>query len=78
MQTDRFTRACLGVIALSLAVLAFQPMVPTAHAAEDIRCSFDGPLEIKRINGTVKVEVDSAFSSPGSSSSSPLHVQTHP
>ena len=76
MQTDRFTRTCLGVIALSLAILAFKPIVPTAYAAEEISCSFDGPLEIKRINGTVKVEVDSAYSSPGSSASSPLYVRT--
>ena len=42
MQTDRYTKCILTVIAISLAVLAadtlYESMVPEAQAANGIRC----------------------------------------
>ena len=75
MHIDPWTRICLTVIAAALALLALEPLVPEARAADELKCRIEGPLEVRSIGGTVKVEVDSAFSSPGSSSGSPLHVK---
>ena len=75
MSHDRFTRACLAVIAVSLMVIAERPIVPVAHASSDLECTLEGPMTIRSIDSTIKVQVDAAFSSPGSSSSSPLYVE---
>ncbi len=83
-MTDRYTRAVLTVIAIALVVIATRGQLETtAHAADEIRCRVEGPIEIKsfgddltvKLSDQLKVEVESAFSSPGSSSSSPLHVK---
>jgi len=76
-MTDRTTRLFLGVIAVSLATIAlrgFSP-VPAAHAS-DMECVIKGPLEIRSIGGEVKVKMEQAYGTPGSSSSSPIHVRS--
>ena len=78
-MTDTYSRIVLTVIAAALVALAVQradTVVPAAHAAETIECRFSNPLEIRRIEGTVAVEVKQGFSQPGTNSSYPLYVQT--
>ena len=74
MAHDRLTRTCLVIIALALTVLALKPVVPVAHASSEMKCRFDGSLEIRRIDGTVKVEMERSYGAAGSSSTHPLHV----
>lgn len=75
MSSDRITQLLLGVIALALTIIALRPAIPVAHAADTMRCTIDGPLVVSDFRDTLKVEVSSAFSAPGSNSSSPLYVQ---
>lgn len=66
-MTDRYTRTVLTVIAAALVVIAARGgIVPPALAAETLDCRISGPIDVK---------VDSAFSAPGSSSSSPMYVR---
>ena len=83
-MTDRYTRTVLTVIAIALVVIAFRDVVETpAYAATDIECRVEGPIEVKsfnddltvKISDQIKVEVEQAFSAPGTSSSSPLHIK---
>lgn len=76
MTPDPWTKACLTAIAGSLVVLAARPLIPVAHAADVIRCEIDGGhFTIDSFKDELKVEVESAFSAPGSSSSSPVYVE---
>ena len=75
MKPDRWTKACLTVIAASLAILALRPMVPVAHAADVIKCEIDGGLVVESFKDELEVKVQAAFSSPGSSKSSPMYVE---
>jgi len=82
---DRYTRAVLTVIAAALVVIATRGQIleTPAHAADEIRCTVEGPIEIKsfgddlevKVGNEVKVEIDQAYSSAGSSSSSPLYIK---
>ena len=84
-MTDHYTRAVLTVIAVALVVIATRGQLfeTPAHAADEIKCRVEGPIEIKgfgetlsvKITDEVKVEVDQAYSSAGSSSSSPLYIK---
>ena len=59
------------VIAVALAIQLLRPAVPDAHAAEDLRCTMQGPVEVK----LEKVEIEWGFSQPGANSSNPLYVK---
>ena len=74
MPIDTWTKTCLTLIAIALLVIAFRPSFPVAHAAEEMRCTIDGPLEIKSFGDELEVKVNAAFSSPGSSASAPMYV----
>ncbi len=74
-MSDRVTRASLVVIALSMATLAARSFTPDARAADTLRCEVTGPLTIRSFDDKLEVVVDSAFSSPGSTTSTPLHVK---
>jgi len=76
MSSDRTTHFLLAVIALAMMIVALRPLVPVAHAADTLKCTIDGPLVISDFRDTLKVEVSSAFSSPGSSASSPLYIES--
>ena len=75
LMSDRVSRASLVVIALSLAVMAGRSLTPTAQAADTMQCEFKGPLTIRSFDDKLQVVVESAYSAPGSSSSSPMYVQ---
>jgi hypothetical protein len=83
-MTDRYTRAVLTVIAAALVIIAARGQFESvAYAADDIKCTVEGPIEIRsfgddltvKIANKIKVEVDQAYASAGSSSSSPLHIK---
>jgi len=84
-MTDPYLRAVLTVIALALVVIATrgQLLETPAHAAEDVRCRVEGPLEIRsfsdklevKIVDKVRVEVEPAFATAGTSSGSPVYVK---
>jgi hypothetical protein len=82
MQTDRYTRAVLTIIALALVAIAVQlgGVVPSAHADGVQVVRLDGPVEvrpveIRRISDAVDVELKHAFSAAGSSRGTPLYVE---
>lgn len=77
-MTDRTSRVFLGIIALSLATIALRGSspVPAAHAADTMECVIKGPLEIRSIGGEVKVKMEQAYGTPGSSSGYPMHIRT--
>jgi len=64
MQTDRYTRIVLTVIAAALVADAARGMIPVANAAGGMACHIDGPVEvtgkvaIDSFGNPVKVEVD--------------------
>lgn len=75
-MVDRYTRAVLTVIAAALLLHLLRPPVPTAHAADEVRCTVSGPLEVRLSDVRDAIEVKWAFGQPGSSSSSPLYVKS--
>jgi hypothetical protein len=73
---DNYTRFLLTVIAVSLAVIALRGNSPIAEAqAADSRCVIDGPMEISKIDDTIRVKVEQGFAQPGTSSSNPVYVE---
>ncbi len=76
MKPDNYTRFLLTVIAGALVILALRPAIPEAHAADTLRCTVEGPMQIKGIDGTLQVQVEPKYGAPGSSSSNRLYIQT--
>lgn len=72
---DRYTKVVLTVIAVALVGIALRGSVPVAQAAEDVRCTVEGPLDVRVRAFDDDIELKWGFSQPGSSSSSPLHVR---
>ena len=77
MNVDPWTKACLTVIALALLVIALRPIVPVAHAQEGpMKCEITGgTLDIGKFDDELRVKVEAAFGSPGSSRSQPHYVK---
>ena len=69
---DRTSKFLVLLVALGL----FANAVPRAQAADQLECKIDGPIEVRVESIGDDIEVKWAFSAPGSSSSSPLYVQT--
>jgi hypothetical protein len=78
---DNYTKLILTVIAVALCVIAVRGLnpVPVAHASSDLECTVDGPMEIK---GSISIssfgddlEIKQGYSTPGSSSSSPVYTK---
>jgi hypothetical protein len=85
-MSDPYLRALLTVIAMALVVIASRGsfLETPAYAGDDIRCTVEGPIEIKSFSDTldvkiadkVRVEVDQAYASPGTSSGNPVYIRT--
>ena len=58
MQTDRYTRIVLTVIAAALVADAARGLIPVANAAGGMNCHIDGPVEV-----TGKIGIDT-FGNP--------------
>ena len=58
MQTDRYTRIVLTVIAAALVADAASRLIPVANAATGMTCHVEGPVEV-----TGKIQIDT-FGNP--------------
>lgn len=74
-MSDRYTQAVLTVIAVALVLHLLRPPLPVAHAADAVRCTFAGPIEVKLTDIGDKVEVQWGFGQPGSNGSNPLYTK---
>jgi len=85
-MTDRYSRAVLTVIAVALVVIATrgQLLEVSAYAADEVRCRVEGPIEIRsfgddldvKFSDKIRVEVEHAFATAGTSSGSPLYIKS--
>ena len=82
----RRRRTAITVIAVALAAIAaHQWLMPTALATDTMACRIEGPIEIRsfnddlevRIRDNVDVEIDWDSTAPGTSSSYPIHIESH-